>query len=186
MPRTLGTCSVLLTLMRHADRIKIGCATGGLGDLCATDREHTWRGASYYPFTQLMKYSGGVSLQPILECEKYDVEGYAIDDMNQYMGFEDVDSIQTAAAIHPEGNELAVFVLNADEDSQELTLDLRGFEGINVKSHSALYAKAANDRNTYADPNRIIPEEQKNVKMEKGSCTAVLPGLSWNVITFGI
>ena len=62
MPRTLGTCSVLLTLMRHADRIKIGCATGGLGDLCATDREHTWRGASYYPFTQLMKYSGGVSI----------------------------------------------------------------------------------------------------------------------------
>ena len=48
-----------------------------------------------------MKYSGGISLQPVLECEKYDVEGYAIDDMNQYMGFEDVDSIQTAAAIHP-------------------------------------------------------------------------------------
>lgn len=186
MPRTLGTCSVLLTLMRHADRIKIGCATGGLGDLCATDREHTWRGASYYPFTQMMKYSGGISLQPVLKCEKYDVEGYAIDDMNQYMGFEDVDSIQTAAAIHPEGNELAVFVLNADEESQELTLDLRGFEGITVKSHSALYAKEANDRNTFADPNRIIPEEQKNVKMEKGNCTAVLPALSWNVITFGI
>lgn len=130
MTRTLGTASVLLTLLRHADRIKIGCATGGLGDLCMTSREHVWRGASYYPFAQLMRYTKGSSLLPVVTCDTYDVEGYAIDDMNQYYGFEGANYIQSAAAINQEENEMAVFVLNADsEDAQEFTLDVRGFEG---------------------------------------------------------
>ena len=94
---TLGTMSVQLTLLRHADRIRIGCATGGLGNLCMTDREHAWHGACRIPFMQMIQTAGSTSLQPVLACETYDVEGYAIDDMNQYAGFEKVNYIQTAA-----------------------------------------------------------------------------------------
>ena len=134
----------------------------------------------------MMRYSGGTSLQGVLECEKYDVEGYAIDDMNQYIGFENVDSIQTAAAMNAEGTELAVFVLNAEEEEQTLELDLRGFEEISLKAHSALFAKTENARNTYADPNQLVPEIKTDAKMERGICNAVLPGQSWNMITFTI
>ena len=32
--RMLGMASIQLALLRHADRVKIGCMTGGLGALC--------------------------------------------------------------------------------------------------------------------------------------------------------
>lgn len=185
MIRTLGTASVLLTLLRHADRIKIGCATGGLGDLCMTNREHVWRGASYYPFTQLMHYTKGSSLLPVVKCETYDVEGYAIDDMNQYYGFEQANYIQSAAALNEEENEMAIFVLNADcEDAQELTMDVRGFEGWRYAGHSTLFAQEADAHNDYEHPNVLVPREVPGTACHNGLCTAVLPKLSWNMFRF--
>ncbi len=185
MVRALGTASVMLTLLRHADRIKIGCATGGLSDLCATDREHVWRGATYYPFTQMMACAGGTSLQPIVECEKYDVEGYVIDDMNQYAGFENVDYIQSAAVINEEGTELDVFVLSGElEEKQQFSLDVRGFEGWRFTGHSALYADEKGQYNSFENPNALLPRNVPDTTFEKGICTATLPPLSWNVFRF--
>ena len=184
MPHTLGTMSVLLTLLRHADRVKIGCATGGLGDLCMTDREHAWKGACHYPFTQLILCAAGTSLLPAVECDTYDVDGYAIDDMNQYEGFEKAAFIQAAAALSPEENELTVFVINADwEGPQELTIDVRGFAGWKFSGHSALYGEDG-ACNTYARPDALLPREIRETKCEKGLLSAVLPRLSWNVFRF--
>ena len=183
---TLGTMSVQLTLLRHADRIRIGCATGGLGNLCMTDREHAWHGACRIPFMQMIQTAGSTSLQPVLACETYDVEGYAIDDMNQYAGFEKVNYIQTAAALSPEENELTVFVINADwQEAQQLTLDVRGFgEDWRLQEHSSLYTEELSARNTYEHPDALIPRPMKETVFEKGICTAMLPRLSWNVFRF--
>lgn len=181
----LGTMSVLLTLLRHADRVKIGCATGGLADLCMTSREHVWKGAAYYPFTELIRHAAGTSLRTVVECDKYDVEGYVIDDMNQYYGFENVDYIQSAAAMNKEENELNIFVLNADwQDSQELVLDVRGFDGWSFAGHTMLYSEDLNARNTFEHPNQLLPRRNHDAKFEKGVCTAILPSLSWNVFRF--
>ena len=185
MPGTLGTCSVLLTMLRHADRIKIGCATGGLGNLCMTDREHAWRGACYYPFSQMIRWATGTSLLPVVECDKYQVDGYVIDDMNQYVGFDDVQYIQSGAALNAEENELTVFVLNADwEDAHEFTLDVRGFDGWKFIGHSCLNSTDPDARNTFEHPDMIIPREIASTRMEDGICSAVLPALSWNVFRF--
>lgn len=185
MPRVLANMSTLLTLLRHADRVKIGCATGGLGDLCATDREHTWKSASYYPMTQLIRFARGVSLETPLTCEKYHVDGYAMDEMNQYGDFDDVETVQAAAALDEENNELALFVINADDkDAQELTLDARGFEGWKLKEHIVMHTDDENARNTYEAPNAILPTIAADTKCENGIVTAVLPKLSWNVFRF--
>ena len=185
MLHVLGTAGVQLTLLRHADRIRIGCATGGLGDLCMTDREHVWRGAGYYPFTQMIRCAGGISLQPVVRCDTYDVEGYAIDDMNQYAGFENVAYIQSAAALNAAEDELTVFVINADwEDRQELTLDVRGFAGWRFAGHTALHSDDPEVRNTYERPDALIPHPVAGTRFENGLCTAVLPSLSWNVFRF--
>ena len=181
----LGTGSVLLTLLRHADRIRIGCATGGLGDLCATSREHVWKRASYYPFTDMIRLARGTSLEAVVSCDQYDVEGYAMDDMNQYEGFEHVNSLQCAAALSPEEDVLTVFMLNADcGDVQEVRLDVRGFEGFALEKHTALFSADPMARNTYENPQAVIPRVVPDTRCEHGTCTAVLPPLSWNVFQF--
>lgn len=184
MPRTIANAAIMLTMLRHADRIKIGCATGGLGDLCKTNRESVWKGASHYPFTQLIRYAKGVSLQPELECETYHVDGYVIDDMNQYGDFDQVHYVHAAAALNEESGELNVFVINADwEDEQDFTMDLRSFEGWQLCEHSVLYAEDINLFNSVENPEAIVPKSG-SAAMEKGILSAVLPKLSWNLFRF--
>lgn len=185
MPRTLANASVMLTLLRHADRIKIGCATSGLGQLCATDREHVWKSAAYYPFTQLIRYARGTSLRPVVECAAYDVEGYAIDDMNQYAGFENVPYIQSAAALNEAEGEMAVFVINADDkESHALTLDTASFAGWEFKEHIAMFSDDPNACNDFDHPDAIVPAPVHETECKNGVVNAELKPLSWNMFLF--
>ena len=184
MLQALGMASTMLVMLNHADRLKIGCATGGLGALCATDREHIWKGAAHYPFTQMIRRAKGVSLRCEIQCETYDVPQYAIDDMNQYGGFTGVQTIQAAAAMNEEAEELNLFVINADQEEQELAIDVRGFEGWQFREHIEMAAEKEGEANTWDHPDRIVPRTGTSAKMEKGRLTACLKKESWNVLRF--
>ena len=185
MLSALGTASTLLVLLRHADRIKIGCATGGLGCLCRTDREHVWKGTAYYPFTQMMRWAKGEALLCPVVCDKYDVPGYAIDDMNQYGGFTGADTIQAAAALNEEAGELTVFVINADlEEAQLFTIDARGFEGWRFVEHLEMHADSPDAANTFDRPDALIPHTVTDTRWDGGILSAKLEKASWNVFRF--
>lgn len=187
MLSALAAMSTQLVLLRHADRIKIGCATGGLHCLCASDREHVWKGAAYYPFAQMIRWAKGVSLLCPVTCGKYDVPAYAIDDMNQYGGFEGVDTIQAAAALNEEEGTLTVFVINADlEEDQLLTLDLRGFKEMELKEHIEMRADSPTAANTWEHPDAILPRAVTDTAFDGGIVTAHLAKASWNVLRFGV
>ncbi|MBQ3270068.1 MAG: alpha-L-arabinofuranosidase [Clostridia bacterium] len=182
---TLGTASTMLVMLRHADRIKIGCATGGLGCLCRTDREHAWKGAAYHPFTQMIRWARGQSLLCQVACERYDVPGYAIDDMNQYAGFEGVDTIQAAAALNEEAGEMTVFAINADlAGAQQLTLDVRAFAGWTFVEHIEMHADSPDVRNTWQRPDVLVPRRVADTRCEAGTVSARLEKASWNVFRF--
>ena len=185
MPRTLALTTVMLTMLRHADRIGIGCATSGLSLLCATDREHVWKGAAYYPFTQLIRHARGISLQPVVETETFDVEGYAIDDMNQYGDFTGVPYVQAAAALNEEAGELTVFVANTDwQEAHQLTLDAAAFEGWQFVEHVTMFSEDPQAYNDYEHPDTIVPCAVPETGCVDGQVQAVLGPLSWNMFRF--
>ena len=185
MLQALGMASTMLVMMRHADRIKIGCATGGLGALCCTDREHVWKGAAHYPFVQMIRWARGTSLQCEVRCDTYDVPGYAIDDMNQYGGFEAVQTIQAGAALNEEAGELTVFVINGDPaEDQELKLDVRAFEGWQFREHVEMFTEDEDACNTWEAPDRILPRVNRETKADSGILAARLRRESWNVFRF--
>ena len=178
----LANASTMLVMLRRADRVKIGCATGGINMLCQTDREHVWKGAAYYLFTDMIRLAKGVSLRCEGTCDTYDVPGYAIDDMNQYGGFTGVKTVQAAAALQEDEGELNVFVINADlKEAQELTVDLRAFEGWKLAEHIEMYAKDEKDANSFEHPDVLVPRKNGDSRMEKGTLSAVLQPASWNV-----
>ena len=182
MLRTLAEAGILLVLLRHADRVRIGCATGGLGSLCRTSREHVWKGAAYYPHMDMHRVAGAVSLQCSVTCGRYDVPGYAIDDMNQYGGFEGVETLQAAAAFRPETGEITVFALNADlQEDQLLTLDLKGFGRPLLLEHTELWSDDPKAANTFENPEAIRPKKNQDTACDGGVLTAKLRKASWNV-----
>ena len=185
MPITLANATTVMALIRHADRVKIGCATGGLGMYCATDKDHTWKSASYYTMTSFVKYAKGLSIMPKVECDTYDVKSYAIDDMNQYRGFKGVPYITAAAALNEKDGEFTVFVSNGDwEDEHEFTLDVRSFYGYKFVEHTTMYSDDLEAANSFENPDVIKPVVAKDTVCKDGIVTANLNKLSWNVFRF--
>ena len=181
----ITSASTMLTFMRHADRIKIGCMTTGLDALAATNREYVWRSASYYPMIQLIEYGRGVSLMPSVDCDTYDIPGYAVSDVHQYDTHEAIQYIESAAAYDEVNGELNVFVINRNwEQDITLELDVRGFEGYDFVEQIQLYIDDINAANSYENPNVIAPSISSAAKFEDGKVSTVVKKLSWNVFRF--
>ena len=181
----LANTSIMLTLIRHADRVKIGCATGGIGCLAATDRDHVWKTASYYPYKNLIDYAKGISIIPAVESEGYDIPGFATCDFHQYDTHLDVKYIEAAAAYNEAANEMTVFVINRDwNDDAEFTLDAEGFKGYELVEHIELYSDDLSAANTYENQDVVVPKLNEETKFENGKVTTVLKKLSWNMFRF--
>lgn len=178
----LTSASTILAFLRHADRVKIGCMTGGLRALAATSRETVWKSASYYPYTQLMQYGRGVSLQAVVDCDTFDIPGYIMDDTAQFYEQTDVKFLDTAAAHDEDSGMLNVFVINRDwEKESAVEIDIDAFKDYRFIEHIQLYSDDMDAMNTYENPDRIIPCINTETTFKDGKIIANLKKLSWNV-----
>jgi alpha-N-arabinofuranosidase len=183
----LTSASTLLVLLRHADRVKIGCMTGGLGALASTDREHIWKPAAYYPFSQLMRYGRGVSLRTVIDGDTFDIPGYAVNHQFQYRTHEGIGFIDSATAFDEAKGELNIFVINRDwENKRLLELDVGMFGGYSFVEHSQLYTDNINAANSFENPDVVIPSVNTGTVFKDGKVTAELNKLSWNLFRFKI
>ncbi|MBR6308935.1 MAG: alpha-L-arabinofuranosidase [Lachnospiraceae bacterium] len=184
MLHLLSMASIQLALLRHADVVKVGCMTGGLGALCASNHDHVWKTASHYAFKQLIDFARGISMETKVDSETYDMPGYAIDDTSQYTGKEGVNYIDSASAWDKEHDRLTVFVINRSETQEyPIDLDIKGFEGYNSYEHVEIYSPDFDAKNAYGE-DIIVPKENKEGKLESGVFTTHVKPLSWNVLTF--
>ncbi len=185
MIHVLSMTSIQLALLRHADRVKIGCMTGGLGALAASDHDHIWKSGSHYAFMHLLKYARGTSLETKVDSETYDMPGYAIEDTSQYTGKEGVNYIDSASAWDKENNRLTVFVINRSEDSEyPLTVDIKGFEGYKPVSHIEMALTDPEAQNSFGHEDVIKPGENTEHTFEDSLFNAHVKPLSWNVLVF--
>ncbi len=185
----LSMLSIQLAFLRHADRVGIGCMTGGLGAMCSSDHDNVWRSASYYGYSQMIQYARGISMRTAVESETYDMPGYAIDDTSQYTCKEGVNYIDSAAAWDKENNTLTVFAINRNEDSDySLNVDVSGFKDIKgVKHYEIATDKDDPDKKSSVDAQDVYaPVENKSGSLKDGVYSVTVKPLSWNVFTFSM
>ncbi len=181
----LANTSAQLAFLRHADRVKIGCMTGGLGALVANNRDNVWRGAAFYPYAHLMRYGRGTSLRTAVDCETFDIPAYFIDDGTQYQAREGLPYLDTAAAVDEAKGELNIFVINRNWESDiNADIDVSGFEGWEFVEHIQMYTEDMEARNTFEAPNAIQPTVNTKAVMKDGKLNTDLKRLSWNVLRF--
>ena len=179
----LSMVSIQLAFLRHADRVKIGCMTGGLGALCSANREHVWKSASHYAFMLMMEYARGISMRTAVESETFDLPGYAIDDTSQYTGKEGLYYIDAASAWDQGQGRLAIFVVNRSEENEyPLTVDVRGFGDYFFEGHQEISGGDLERRNSYEEPDLLCPAEHPGGVFEKGLLKTSVKPLSFNVI----
>jgi alpha-N-arabinofuranosidase len=183
MLKLLSMTSIQLALLRHADRVKIGCMTGGLASLATSNHDTVWRPATYYAFRQLIDYARGTSLQVSVDSETFDMPGYAIDDTSQYTGKNNINYIDSACAWDEKAGRLAVFVINRNEkESYPLDLDLRGFEGFKTGYHYSMFSDDF-EAKSFFDKEWTEPA-RSTVTIDKGIAFNNIHPLSWNVFVF--
>lgn len=180
----LSLSSVLLTFLRHADRIKIGCMTGGLRGAIAFNGEHVWKNAAYYPFYQMNKLTrGGISIVAAVDGPTFNTEQFALTGSCQSHAYENVQAIESAAVYNEEKEEVVIFLINrAAEDDIEIDLDARGFEGYKLAEHIEMYTEDLEKGNSVEAQDVLKPMINTDTRMENGKVSAVARRLSWNVI----
>ncbi len=181
----LSMVSIQIAFLRHADRVKISCMTGGLGALCSSDHDHVWRSASHYAFMQLLEFAKGTSMETAIDCETYDMPGYAIDDTSQYTGKEGVNFVDAASAWDKDAKRLTVFAINKNEDSDyPLSIDLKGFTGIKGYKHYVISGDSLETASEYGNDEIFAPVLSDEGRFEDGVLNTHIKSLSWNVFTF--
>lgn len=166
--------SMLITLLRNADRVKIACMAQLVNVIAPIMTETggpAWRQTIFYPYMHASKYGRGTVLNPIVSSPKYDSKD-----------FTDVPTLDTTAVYNEENDELTIFAVNRDlEDRLALECDIRNFEGYQVVEHLVLENDDLKQVNT-AKEQPVVPHNGGDATIDNGLVSATLAKLSWNVI----
>lgn len=172
----LVVACMLITLIRHADRVKIACLAqlvNVIAPIFTKKGGEAFRQTIFYPFREMSKHCTGSALQPIIDCGKYDCKD-----------FTDVPFLEAVASFDEEKDEVAVFCVNRSlDESMELDISLLDFEDYKAVSFDAMDGYNVLEENTFG--NEKVKMHSCPLPEENGKyVTARLKPLSFNVIRF--
>lgn len=166
--------SMLLTFLRHADRVKMACLAqlvNVIAPIMTEDGGRVWKQTIFYPYMHTSTFGRGVSLKPVVDSPKYDASDYT-----------DVPYLDSAVVYDEENEYLTIFALNRHlSESLDLNCDVRSFEGYQIEEHIVLENDDLKAVNT-ADEEKVAPHRGGQSQLDNGILTARLAKASWNVI----
>ncbi len=171
----LLVAEMLITLMRHADRVKLACLAQLVNVIAPIMTEANggaaWKQTIYYPFLLASRYGRGTALLPLLHAPKVRTSGHG-----------DVDAL-VAVAVHNEAaRELTLFAVNRDLNEElPLRATLRGFERYELTEWLAMESDDLKAENSaLAQP--VRPCAREGAAFEDGTLCARLRAASFNVL----
>lgn len=169
----LMVAGMLITFLKHADRIKIACmasmvnATGAI----MINEKGIYRQTYYYPLMHVATLGRGTAIVPVVKSPRVDTAS-----------FTDVPLVDAVAVENEEKGEMTIFALNRSlKEEMALTLDLRGMDRMTAFEHIVMTGPDRKARNTFETPVNIVPFHQH---IEPDAEEIKIPAFSWNVIRF--
>ncbi|MCL7748531.1 alpha-N-arabinofuranosidase [Halalkalibacter alkaliphilus] len=166
--------SMLNTMIRHSDRIKIAAMAQLVNVIAPIMTENgggAWKQTIFYPFYYTSVYGRGVALKPLIHSPKYDSTD-----------FTDVPYLDSSVVYNEEKDEVVIFATNRHmENTLQVDIDARSFEGYEVKEHVVLQNDDPKATNTLGKE-EVKPHNKGESYMESGKVVGILPKLSWNMI----
>ena len=168
---------MLITLLKHADRVKIACLAQLVNVIAPIMTENggsAYAQTIFYPFAHASRYGRGVVLDGIVESPTYSTTE-----------IRDIPYVESVAVVNEENGELTVFAVNRSmEEDAQLDISLSGLEGYTFCEHIVLENDDLKAENTFANPNNVVPHSGGSTAMHEDGFVSTLPHQSWNVIRF--
>ena len=166
--------SMLITLLRHCDRIKIACLAqlvNVIAPIFTQTGGGIFRQTIFYPFAHLSNYGRGVALKPIVKCPKHDTKR-----------FTDVHYLEAIATLDEENENMTIFCVNKSlDDHVVLDINLMDFDGYKPFEFISMDGYDKKDVNGMDNP-FVKPHKNELPEVDGTILTANLKPFSWNVI----
>ncbi|MEU8704954.1 alpha-N-arabinofuranosidase [Streptomyces sp. NPDC048565] len=167
--------SLLIALLRHADRVTIACLAQLVNVIAPIMTEPggpAWRQTTFFPFAQAARYGQGQVLDVRVDSPTYGTAKHG-----------ETDLLHATAVRDPETGAVTVFAVNRGQDAAlPLEVALTGLDLDRVVEHLVVADADPEATNTLAAPERVVPHAAKGTELTGGTVRAVLEPLSWNMI----
>ena len=166
---------MLITLMKHADRVKMACLAqlvNVIAPVMTDAAGGAWRQTIFYPFLHASRYGRGVALHPVLSGTKHATATH-----------DEITDIESVAVWHEETGEVTIFAVNRNlEEDVELTVDVRSFGDCRLLEHIVLEHEDLKAVNSLSEETVYPAIADDRTQADRGIVTSILKRASWNVI----
>ncbi|MGY1456199.1 arabinosylfuranosidase ArfA [Streptomyces sp. SS8] len=167
--------SLLITLLRHADRVAVACLAQLVNVIAPIMTEPggpAWRQTTFFPFAQASRHGRGRVLEVRVQSPAYTTAKYG-----------EVPLLHATAVRDEATGAVTVFAVNRGRHAAlPLEAALHGLDLERVAEHSVLADADPEARNTLADPGRVTPHRGEGTELAGGVLRAALEPMSWNMI----
>jgi alpha-N-arabinofuranosidase len=168
----VGTC--LNSLLRHADRVKIGCLAQLVNVIAPIMTEPggpAWRQTIFHPFALASHYGRGTVLRIEVDSPVHDT------------AWQGEVPVVDATAVQRDDDEVVLFLVNRDQTTPAtVDVDLRAIPSLAVAHHTAIFDEDPEAVNTMEEPDRVVPRTLPDLKVDGGRLSVELAPLSWNMV----
>ena len=172
MKDALVFAGMLLTLIRHSNRIRIACIAqlvNVIAPIMAIAGGGAWRQTIFFPLLHASRHGRGLLLETRLKC-----------DVSKSRESADVPNIDAVATHDPRDQSVTIFALN--RSPADCAFHARTENGAwRVEQHIVLHHFDLSAINSSAEPGNVLPSAG-DASVDQGMVHAVLLGYSWNVI----
>jgi alpha-N-arabinofuranosidase len=141
---------MMMTLINHADRVKMGCLAqlvNVLAPIMTKPGGGTMKQTIFYPYLAGCRYAKGEALHCRVSGEKVSTR------------YGDADLLYTAAAFNGQSGEVNLFILNPTGETIDLDLTLAQFGEVEPARHLLLDCKNLDQKNTFETQDAITFSE---------------------------
>jgi alpha-N-arabinofuranosidase len=169
--------SMLLTLLRHAGRVRMACiaqVVNVLAPLMTETGGRMWKQSIWYPLEHASRFGRGELV--------YSTDSGPQIDTPRYGPQPAIESIVTR---NSGAGTATVFAINRSvEDTVPWSVALLSQRTIHLRGAVRLQSSDPLLVNTADDPDRVVPTPITDASLSENCLENVLPPLSWNVYTF--
>jgi len=166
--------SLLITLLRHADRVGIACQAqlvNVIAPILTRAGDTAWRQTIFHPFAQAAHLARGDVLRVEPRVATYDAARYG-----------DVPLVDATATLDPDTGDVTILAVNrSTSEPILLDADVRAI-GAHRVAATTLGGTELDRKNTAAEPEAVSPRALTAVDTTDGRLRVALPPVSWNVI----
>jgi alpha-L-arabinofuranosidase len=179
MEDALVFSGMMNVLIRHAERVQIGCMSMLVNVLAPVMTEKggpLWKAPTFYPFKYAAEYGTGVSLRPSVDCPSYENAVYG-----------DVPYVDVSATYDEGRGEVVVFAVNRSEtDAADVQLNVEGFQSVSLTEHLTLKSEDPMAVNSKEKPDNVVPEPVNGGTISGTTASMAFAPFSWNMIRFKV